>query len=245
MVKELQYFEQIHDVMIRSGQLVMQRFGTDFEIFEKDGGSIVTSVDFENEQFLKLELAKIAPQASFFAEESGRSGQKSDFVWVIDAVDGTRNFIKGIPLFCIMIALTYKDEPVMSAIYQPVTKQLYYAEKGKGVWLQGKQIRFVDTLIQTKTGIVTCAQDDYPQIKLKFKEKNIQVSRRYFGSAGIDALFLVSGNIDFLIFRNANWWDVVPGMLMITEMEGLAYSYEKSSIKEYCGTFQAGNKLFF
>ncbi len=124
-MNQLQYFDQLQDVMIRSGQLIMQKFRTDYEIFEKDGGSIVTAVDLENELFLKAELAKIVPQAGFCAEESGLSDTQSDFMWVIDPLDGTRNFVKGIAHFCIMVALTYQGEPIVTAIYQPITKELY------------------------------------------------------------------------------------------------------------------------
>lgn len=244
-MKELLYFEQIEDVMIRSGELVMQQFGADFEIIKKNGGSIVTTVDFENELFLKSELEKIVPQASFFAEESGKTGEQSDYVWVIDALDGTRNFIKKIPHFCIMIALTYKDEPILSAIYQPITKQLYYAEKGKGLWLDGQKVRFIDRLVKTQAALVVCSQVDWQPIKLKFKQKNIQISRRYFGSAGIDALFLVNGSIDYVIFSSIHWWDVAPGMLIIAEAGGLIYKYKKSLIEDDLGAFQAGNQLFF
>ncbi len=231
--------------MIRSGQLIMQKFRGNYEIFEKQSSSLVTSVDIENEKFLKLELAKIVPDAGFLAEESGVSGEASDLMWVIDPIDGTRNFVKGIPHFCIMVALTYKDEPIVSAIYQPVTKEFYYAERGKGLWLQGKRIQCIDRLISEKSAIVVCSGVDFNQIKLKLKENKTQVSRRYFGSAGIDAIYLAIGSIDFVIFRDIAWWDVAAGMLLIQESGGLICHYEKSTMKNKYGTLKAGNKLFF
>ena len=244
-MNQLQYFDQLQDVMMRSGQLVMQQFRGNYEIFEKQGYSLVTSVDLENEKFLKLELAKIVPGAGFLAEESGISQSASDLVWVIDPIDGTRNFVKGIPHFCIMVALTYKDEPIVAAIYQPATKEFYYAEKGKGLWLQGKRIQSIDRSMVIKSAIVVCSSADFSQIKLKLKENKIQVSRRYFGSAGIDAIYLAVGNIDFVIFRDIAWWDVAAGMLLIQEAGGLICHYEKSAIKNKYGTLKAGNKLFF
>ncbi len=244
-MKNLHYFDQLQDVMIRSGQLVMQSFRGDYTIFEKQGSSLVTSVDLENEKFLKLELAKIVPAAGFLAEESGLSGAMSDLMWVIDPIDGTKNFIKGIPHFCIMVALTYKGEPIVAAIYHPVTNEFYYAEKGKGLWLQGSQIYFVDRLIATKSAMVVCSDGDYRRIKLKLKENNVQVSRRYFGSAGMDAIYLVGGNIDLMIFTNIAWWDVAAGMLLIQEAGGLVYHYEKSAEKKDYGTLHAGNSLLF
>ncbi|MDP3788036.1 MAG: inositol monophosphatase [Candidatus Chromulinivorax sp.] len=256
-MNNLQYFDQLQDVMVRSGQFVMQHFRNDYMVFEKHGFSIVTSVDIENEKFLKNELAKIVPQAGFLAEESGESGVVSlsghspnrakpgDFMWVIDPIDGTRNFVKGIPHFCIMVALTYKDEPIVAAIYQPVTQELYYAEKGKGLWLQGKQIHFVDRLMASKSAIVVCSDTEYRHIKLKLKENKVQVSRRYFGSAGMDAIYLAVGNIDLVMFNNIAWWDVAAGMLLIQEAGGLICHYEKSAKRKDYGTLHAGNSLFF
>lgn len=242
-MKQLQYYDQIFDVMTRSGGLVMQWFRGDYTVFEKQG-SVVTTVDFENEKFLKMELAKIVPQAGFLAEESGISGLTSDLMWVIDPLDGTRNFVKGIPHFCIMVALTYKDEPIVAAIYQPATKELYYAEKGKGLWLQGKQIQFVDRLFVTKSAIVVCSDLDFEHVKLKLKENKIQISRRYFGSAGIDAIYLAIGSIDFVILRDIAWWDVAAGMLLIQEAGKLICKYEKSAVGNIYGTLTAGNSVF-
>lgn len=245
----LQYFDQIRDVMIRSGKLVMQHFRSDFALFEKNNHGILTSVDIENEQLLLVELAKIVPHAGFLAEESGISGMQSDWMWVIDALDGTRNFAKGIPHFCIMVALTYRNVPVMSAIYQPVTQELYYAEAGKGTWLQDntgmRRIRFVDSLYKTKTAIVVCGQKEWPTIKAQCRKNGVNVSRRYFGSAGLDSIYLLHGYIDLLVINNSNWWDVVPGMLLTTEACGLEYRYETLQEHKYQGNLYAGNSLFF
>ena len=241
----LQYFDQLQDVMIRSGRLVMQYFGKDFQIFEKGHHSIVTAVDLENEQFLKDELAKIMPEAGFCAEESGLSGVQSDWIWVIDPLDGTKNFVKGIPHFCIMIALTYKDNPVLSAIYIPTTQQFYYAQEGKGAWLNGLRIESIDRSMKSKIAIVDCSVVDVQKIKLKLKENKIQISRRCFGSAGVDAVYLAPGAIDLMIFRDVAWWDVAAGMLLIQQAGGLICNYQKSVKKMGHGTLQAGNKLFF
>src|SRR4051812_37456887 len=103
----LQYFDQIQDVMRRSGKWLMHKFESrDYQIFEKDTNtSLVTSVDLENERFLIQELQKIVPGTAILAEELGYQGEESNLTWVIDPLDGTRNFVKGIPLFCIMVSL--------------------------------------------------------------------------------------------------------------------------------------------
>ena len=245
-MQDMQYFEQLKDVMFRSGHLVMQNFRGDYKIFEKYGDSIVTTVDLENELFLKLELAKIVPDAGFIAEESRFDTQASDFMWVIDPLDGTKNFIKGIPHFCIMVALTYKNEPIVAAIYQPVTQEFYYAEKDKGLWLQGKhRISFSERSNIGHVAMIVCSENDAQNIKKNFEQNKIQISQRYFGSAGIDAIYLAVGNIDLIILRDVAWWDVAAGILLIQEAGGLAYKYQASDVKSGYGTLKAGNELFF
>lgn len=244
-MKNLRYFDQLQDVMIRSGRLVMNYFKTDVEVFSKGSASIVTAVDLENEQFLKDELAKIMPQAGFCAEESGASGDVFDWIWVIDPLDGTKNFIKGIPHFCIMVALTYKNNPIVSAIYLPNTNELFYAEQGKGAWYNGQRLQKNDRTIQYGVALVECPVGQLSKIKLKLKENKIQISRRYFGSAGIDAVYLATGVIDLIIFDDIAWWDVAAGMLLICESGGLVCRYQQSLKKVGYGTLQAGNILFF
>jgi myo-inositol-1(or 4)-monophosphatase len=241
----LPYFDQLQDVMIRSGELVMQYFGTEINIVKKGCASIVTAVDLENEQFLKNELVKIMPQAGFWAEESGITGELQDWMWVIDPLDGTKNFVKGLPHFCIMVALTYKNDPIVSIIYVPILDEFYYAHKDKGAWRNGSRIEFTDRSIKGDVALVDCSADDLQKIKLKLKENKTQISRRYFGSAGIDAIYLATGAIDLISFCDIAWWDVAAGMLLIQESGGLVCNYKKSVKKIGYGTLQAGNKLFF
>jgi len=241
----LQYIDQIHEIMMRSGQLVMQSFKGSFEIFEKKDGSLATSVDRDNELFLKRELARVVPQAGFVGEEYGSFDHQADYTWVIDPLDGTKNFIKGIPHFCIMISLTYKNEPIVGAIYLPVTGELYYAEKNKGLWLGDTQIKFIDQLHENKSAIVICSDEQMRKLKPHLHGKNVHVSKRYFGSAGIDAIYVATGSIDFVMFDNVGWWDVAAGMLLILEAGGLICQYNRSDKKWGYGTLKAGNKVFF
>ncbi len=241
----LKYYFQLQDIMMRSGRLVMNYFKADYAIFEKAKYSIVTAVDVENEAFLKKELALIMPQAGFCAEESGYDHNDSEWVWVIDPLDGTKNFVKGIPHFCIMVALTYKNETMVSAIYVPDLQEFYYAEKNHGAFCNGKVIEFKNRSIKGGFAFVDCSLDQVRDIRLKLKEKEIQISRRYFGSAGIDAIYVATGSIDLIVFQDIAWWDVAAGMLLIQESGGLVCDYRKSEEKIGYGALKAGNKLFF
>jgi myo-inositol-1(or 4)-monophosphatase len=241
----LKYYLELQDIMMRSGRLVMSYFKTDYAIFEKEQHSIFTAVDVENEAFLKKELRVLMPQAGFCAEESGYDHKDSEWMWVIDPLDGTKNFVKGITHFCIMVALTYKNEPIVSAIYVPVLQEFYYAEKNHGAFCNGTLIQFQDRSIQRGVAFIDCSFDQVRDIKLKLKENDIQISRRYFGSAGIDAIYVATGSIDLIVFQDIAWWDVAAGMLLIQESGGLVCDYRKSEEKIGYGALKAGNKLFF
>jgi myo-inositol-1(or 4)-monophosphatase len=236
--------------MIQSGRLIMNSFRGDFEIIQKKDGSLCTSVDIQVEHLLRQGLHEINPDAGIIGEELGvqesQFAQNHDWHWVIDPLDGTKNFIHGIPHFCVMVALTYKNNPVMSAIYLPVTDDLYYAEEGKGLWLnKDRQIVYQDAVFVRKGSLVVCPQGVFAGMRTKANSKNIIISKRYFGSAGIDAIYLATGAIDFLMFENIAWWDVAPGILCIAESQGLRYAYKQDNKKTLSGDFAAGNKLFF
>ncbi len=245
-MKSLRYFDQINDVMTRSGQLVMGYYKKDFEIFKKTGTSLVTTADIENERFLMHELSQIVPQAGFIAEESGIIDAHHDYMWVIDPLDGTRNFVHGLPHFCIMIALMYKNELIMSAIYEPVTQQLYYAEQGKGAWLDGTHRIHVNDRCKQTRSVIVVGDDTAVHIARKaLGDSSIHVSRRYFGSAGLDAVFLATGVIDVMVAEHIAWWDVAAGMLLIREVVGLQCHYKKKDAHSLYGTLKAGKTLFF
>lgn len=246
----MQYFDQIEDIMVRSGQLVMQYFRQDLEIYCKTGGSLATNVDIENEIFLEQELLRIMPDAGILAEESGPKNEDREYVWVIDPLDGTRNFMQGIPHFCICIALTFRGEPIVAAIYNPITKDLYYAEKGLGTWLNGKsKIAIQDQNFENTGVLVVVNNQQLKQIKLQQKLtkscQNLQISNRYFGSAGLDSVYVAAGYLNFIVFENIAWWDVAAGMLLIEQAGGMVDWKMKSSKKSIKGKFIAGHPSIF
>ncbi len=244
-MKKLQYFDQIQDIMTRSGKLVMGYFRSDFKIWKKGLHSCVTQVDIENEQFLMAELAKVVPSAQFYTEELGVVGKPSDYQWVIDALDGTKNFIKGLPHFCIMVALTYRDKPIVSAIYLPMTQELYYAELGKGLWRNGIEMHPADSLQSSKIALMNGSDTSVRAIKLKLKQEDIQISKRYFGSLGIDAVYLITQSIDLMLCSDVAWYDIAAPILLIEQVPWMVCKYERSSAKEGLWTLRAGNKIFF
>lgn len=242
---DLRYVDQIRQVMIASGQLVMNKFRGSYDVFEKNGTSLYTSVDVDNERFLQEQLGKIMPQAGFIGEESGVSSGSFEYAWVIDPLDGTKNFIHGIPHFCIIVALTHHDIPVVAAIYQPVTQELYYAEQGKGFWYNGtEKIRFENRILKNSALVV--GNDDQVQlIKKNMHTAGIQISKRYGGSIGIDMVYVACGYVDLISADTVYWWDIAAGILCIQESGGLDCSYSIGEKKDHPVSFKAGKPIFF
>src|SRR5258708_1001606 len=127
----------------KAGQLFKRNFGRPKQISIK-GHNIrdsVTSIDVAIEKQLRSTLSKALPSAKIIGEELGSADVlKNDWVWIIDPIDGTNNFISGIQLCCISIALWHNSEPVVGIVYNPITEQLFSAAKGKGAFLNGKRI---------------------------------------------------------------------------------------------------------
>ncbi len=238
--------------MVQAGQIIMNSFCGDFDIIEKKDGSLCTSVDIAVESFLQKELNQIHPGASFIAEESYQAEndffKMNDWVWIIDPLDGTKNFIHNIPHFCVMVTLAYKNKPLVAAIYLPVTNDFYYAEHNKGLWLnKSNQILHQDRMMHKKSALIVAPYSVFQKISygVVANNHNITIARRYFGCAGIDAIYLATGLIDFVMFENIAWWDIAAGMLCIAQAQGLRYTYKQHNKKSLVGEFTAGNQLLF
>lgn len=241
----LDYYQQLYNLLVTSGNLIMQAYRKDYSIITKHNCSAVTSVDIAVEQLLKIGLADLVSDADFYAEDTIMSQSQADWQWIIDPLDGTKNFIKQIPHFCIMVALTYKDKPMVAAIYNPVTEQFYYAAADKGFWINGEKFERAVRAIDTHIAFVSCLTEHEAAIQLKLQDKRLQISRRYFGSQGMDAIYLATGSLDLLWCDQIGWWDNAPAILIIQEAQGLVCHYQKNEKNSLTGTLRAGNPIFF
>jgi len=125
---------------LQAGLVLEHHFETDIFKQLKEDKSIVTLADRESEEVIKKNIFDIFPKHSILGEETGMTQNENDYVWYIDPIDGTRNFANHIPVFAVSIALAFKKELIMGVIYNPATKTLFYAEKGKGAYCNDKRI---------------------------------------------------------------------------------------------------------
>ena len=210
----------------KAGRVLLKDFGEieNLQIQSKNLGDFVTKADLKSEKLLLDTLQYYYPKCSYLSEEKGRIEGSHEEMIVIDPIDGTTNFIHGIPIFGIVVAKLSNNEITDGVIFNPVTNEFYWASKGKGAWCNNSRLR-----VSKRENIVECiVGTGIPNINKIYKDylKEIdQISKvcsglRCLGSASLDLAYVAAGKIDAFWERNLNLWDVSSGVLLIKEAGG-------------------------
>ena len=235
----------------KAGRSLVKDFGEveNLQVSVKGPADFVTNADKSAEKIVHDELAKARPTYGFLMEEGGEiQGTDGQHRWIIDPLDGTTNFLHGIPLFAVAIALQRGDEIVASVIYNPVMEELFVAEKGGGAWLDDrKRLRvagrkhLADAVIAT--GIkATGTPDDARTLKQLGAISPATAGIRRTGSASTDLAWLAAGRIDGYWEARLQPWDVAPGWLLLREAGGTMSDYAGSTGSIWNGEVVAGNE---
>lgn len=238
----------LQEIMQGAGDLVLSYFRRDVVWHEKEQRSIVTEADIASERYLIEKLTALMP-AAVIAEESGISdgGVQSGYRWVIDPLDGTTNFAAGIPYFCVSVALTYQDQPVIGAVYQPVLREFFYASYGGGAWLNGQRV-YVSQPSTLADAVIVHAFPYKSSHSLEEMAADVVAvgskvrSIRQLGAVALDVAYVAAGIIDGTFFEGTAWWDVAAGMLLLREAGGVCSEYTKTPIGPQYATFCGGSK---
>jgi myo-inositol-1(or 4)-monophosphatase len=189
----------------------------------KSPHEIVTKYDLLSEQVILQTIRANFPDHAILSEEQGRDTKQSDWLWVVDPIDGTTNFSMHNPLWSVVICLVYKNEPVLGLIYAPVLNEMFVAQKGKGVWLNKEPIR-VSAVSEGKVINTFCHGHSEEAIKRAVKYYSIQKLNhfdcRQMGSAALEMAYVAAGRIESITIMNTNVWDVSAGQLMVKEAGG-------------------------
>lgn len=238
-----QVLAQVEVVVQEAGTLLLNWFQRGLERSYKKDGSFATQADLESERFLVEKLKKIVPGAGFFAEESGKVAG-NEYCWVIDPLDGTTNFAQGLPYFCISVALTQQNEPILGVIFQPVLKELFSALKGQGAFLNGQHITVSSPqrLDQSFAVVAFPYQRDEETVQKLLSVAHRAYAFRKCGAAALDQAYCAAGRFDLTLFSGLSWWDVAAGMLLIQEAGGLVQQFDGSLVGPEYRSFLAGNK---
>ncbi len=203
----------------KASKILIRDFGEveKLQVSLKGPNNFVTNADRKVEKILINELEKSKKNFSILTEESGFiKNEDADNFWIIDPIDGTTNFLNGVPHFCISIALLFEKEIIAGVIYDPIKDELFYAEKNGGSYLNNKSIR-----VSNKKSISDCLYG------VNFR-KNIPENLiiRNTGSAALDLAYVSCGRFDGCLQKNVNLWDIAAGTVLIKEAGGVVDNFE-------------------
>ena len=216
---------------------------------KKGIGDLVTSADLNSEQTIIKTLQKAYPEIKIISEETNPDVNLNEHEkkWIIDPLDGTLNFLHGLPHFAISIALMIKEEIISGIIFDPIKDELFWAEKGVGAFLNNKRIRvsgrryLKDALVST--GIPWKGMESSHKNYLKILEnimKNSSGIRRY-GAAALDLAYVAAGRYDAFWEFNLKTWDIAAGALLVKEAGGYVGNINKNENYLYTGNIYACN----
>lgn len=208
----------------KAGAITLRYFETAVEREVKADKSFVTIADREAEAAIIAEIKKYFPGHGILGEECGekRFASPSPLQWIIDPLDGTGNFVNGIPLFSVSIAALKDGVPVVGVVYQPVGDALYAAEQGKGVVWRGKTVRVSDG--GAEDALITFGPGKKEKERLNAllsRAERFVKSKRYLGSAALELAYLARGGTEGFICLGLNQWDYAAGALLVSEAGGM------------------------
>ena len=227
---------EMKDVLLHAtaeaGKIIQFYFNGTFRIDNKEGiNNLVTEVDQMSEAKIIEVIRKHFPDHSIISEEVGELLKPSDYEWIIDPIDGTVNFAHGIPICCVSIALKYKEDLLLGAVFNPMMNEMFFAEKGKGATLNGLPISVSRKTDFRKACLVTGFPYKWPEseqhpIKVfeRFVLEGLPIRR--LGSAAIDLCWVACGRFDGFWEYNLSSWDVAAGYLIVQEAGGVVTNFE-------------------
>ena len=198
----------------RASKILIRDFGEieKLQVSKKGPADFVTNADLKTEKIIIEELKKAKPNYSIISEESGVENNKDkDNTWIIDPIDGTVNFLHGVPHFAISIALRSKNEIVSGVIFDPIKNEMFYAEKNNGAYFNNQRIR-----VSKKNQINDCLFVTGGKIK---NEPNVVY--RKSGCAALDMAYVASGRYDGYFQYDLNLWDIAAGIVLVNEAGGI------------------------
>ncbi len=209
----------------KAGKLALQEYKKFHrsQINLKSGHEIVTKVDLASEKIIINEIKKNFKDHEILSEESGFNYKKSDYLWIIDPIDGTTNFTIHNPLWAISVGVAYKDKIIFGFIYAPFLGELFIAEKGKGAYLNNHKIKISKTAKKKEIHTFCHGSDKKSLLKaLKYykKQKLSRLDCRQLGSASMELAYVASGRVESIMIPGAHSWDVAAGVLIVREAGG-------------------------
>jgi myo-inositol-1(or 4)-monophosphatase len=217
----------------KASKVLIRDFGEieNLQVSVKGPGDFVTASDKRVEKILIEELQKARPNYSILSEEIGQINNDDSFKWIIDPIDGTANFLHGIPHFAISIGLEHDKEIICGIIYDPIKDEMFTAEKGNGSYVNNQRMR-----VSSRSKLSDCIiftggpKSDSKDRELALKEylnfsSKVQIPIRKMGSASLDMAYVAAGRCDGFWQRNLNYWDIAAGIILVKESGGFVTDF--------------------
>ena len=223
---------------MKASRSLIRDFGEieNLQVSSKGPGDFVSSADKRTEKIIIEELQKAHPDYGIITEETGIINKTNkDNRWIIDPIDGTMNFLNGIPQFAISIGYEEKNEIKCGVIFDPIKNEMFYAEKGNGAFLNNSRIRVSKKKKIKDALLVTGGPKHSSKIKEKIFTEFIEVSKnvlspiRKFGSAALDISYVACGRFDGYWQRELNYWDIAAGIIIVKEAGGFVDFFEEDT----------------
>ena len=213
----------------RAGRSLKRDLGEieNLQVSLKGPANFVSLADKRSEEMLYDDLTKARPGYGFIGEEGGaREGDDKSHTWIVDPLDGTTNFLHGIPQFAISIALSREGTVIAGVIYNPANEELYTAERGKGAFLNDQRLRVAGRR-KLNECVIACGlphigRGDHELSRQEMTEiQNRVAGLRRFGAASLDMAFVAAGRLDGYWERNLQSWDMAAGQIIVREAGGI------------------------
>lgn len=229
--------EKIIDIVHECGEIILGASDIQQKIHQKEGkGNFVTDYDSRVQAVLKEKLLALIPEAVFFGEEDDADQAQigEGYAFIVDPIDGTSNFMRGYRASCISVAVAQGGAPVMGVVYNPYMQETFYAQRGKGAFLNGEKIHTSDRTLEQ--GLILFGTAPYSE---DLSKKSFEVAYRYFsraedlrrsGSAAIDLCALACGRAEFYFELILCPWDYAAGALIVEEAGGIVSDLEGNPV---------------
>ena len=217
----------------KASKTLIRDFGEieNLQVSLKGPGDFVTNCDKKVEKILIDELLKARPSYSILSEEIGEINNDDSFKWIIDPIDGTSNFLHGVPHFAISVGLEHNKEIICGIIYDPIKDEMFTAEKGNGSYLNNQRMR-----VSSRSKLEDCMiftggpKREAKNRELALKEYykfsiKILTPIRKLGSASLDMAYVAAGRCDGFWQRNLNYWDIAAGIILVKEAGGFVTDF--------------------
>ena len=222
----------------KASKVIIRDFGEleNLQVSKKGPKDFVTKTDKKVEKVLIEELSKSKKNFSFITEESGKIlKENKESFWIIDPIDGTSNFLHGIPHFAISVALQINNEILIGLIFDPIKNEMFYAEKNSGSFVNNNRVR-----VSSKNNLDECL---FATNNTGVKSIHPKLNLRSTGCAALDLAYVGCGRLDGYFHNNINLWDIAAGKIIVEEAGGMVNNIDNFTINKI--DIRAGNPNIF